>query len=119
MMVEMTDVQLESLVMAVRGRGGGGAAGAAAVVGPMGPCDLGKDKLKRPKRWSDLRRDAENNMRFLKIEEDEQKLDFIRSWTGAELMEFWEKEVRAKVEEGVRVEAHTYEQVVEDTKQTL
>ena len=39
--------------------------------------------------------------------------------------EFWEKEVRArfevKVDEGVRVEAHThtYELVVEDTKQTL
>ena len=121
MTVEMTDTQLERLIAAVRGRGG--AAGAAAVVGPMGPCDLGKDKLKRPKRWSDWRKDAENKMRFLKIEEDEQKLSFIRSCAGAELTEFWEKEVRArfeaKVEEGARVEAHTYEQVVEDTKQTL
>ena len=53
MTVEMTDAQLERLIAAVRGGGGGGAAGAAAVVGPMGPCDLGKDKLKRPKRWSD------------------------------------------------------------------
>ena len=93
------------------------------VVGPMGPCGLGKDKLKRPKRWSDWRKDAENKMRFLKIEEDKQKLSFIRSCAGAELTEFWEKEVRArfeaKVEEGARVEAHTYEQVVDDTKQTL
>ena len=71
MTVERTDAQLERLITAVRGRGG--AAGAAAVVGPMGPCGLGKDKLKRPKRWSDWRKDAENKMRFLKIEEDEQK----------------------------------------------
>ena len=89
----------------------------------MGPCALGKDKLKRPKKWSDWRKDAENKMRFLKIEEDEQKLKFIRSCAGAELTEFWEKEVRArfeaKEEEGARVSAHTYEQVVEDTKQTL
>ena len=119
MAVAMTDVQLERLLRAVQGQGGG----AAAVVGPMGPCNLGKDKLKRPKRWADWRKDAENKMRFLKIEEDEQKLSFIRSCAGAELTEFWEKEVRArfeaKVEEGARVEAHTYEQVVEDTKQTL
>ena len=51
----------------------------------MGPCGLGKDKLKRPKRWSHWRKDAENKMRFLKIEEDEQKLSFIRSCAGAEL----------------------------------
>ena len=88
-------------------------------LGHIGPCD----KLKRPKRWSDWRRDTENKMRFLKIEEDEQKLNFIRSCAGAELTKFWEKEMRArfeaKVEEGARVEAYTYEQVVEDTKQTL
>ena len=40
----------------------------------------------------------------------------MRNW-------FWEKDVRArfeaKVEKGARVEAHTYEQVVEDTKETL
>ena len=58
MTVEMTNAQLERLIATVRG--GGGAAGAAVVVGPMGPCDLGKDKLKRPNRWSDWRRDAEN-----------------------------------------------------------
>ena len=64
MMVEMTDVQLERLIVAVRGGGRGGAARSAVVVGPMGPCGLGKDKLKRPKRWSDWRKDAENKMRF-------------------------------------------------------
>ena len=45
-------------------------------------------------------------MRFLKIEEDEQKVNFIRSCAGADLMEFWEKVVRARfeamVEEGGR-----------------
>ena len=56
MMVEMTDMQLERLIAAVRGGGGGGAARGAAVVGPMGPCGLGKDKLKRPKRLTDWKK---------------------------------------------------------------
>ena len=70
----MTDVQFERLIATLQGGGRGEAAGAAAVVGLMGPCVLGKDKLKRPKKWSDWKKDTENKMRFLKIEEDEQKL---------------------------------------------
>ena len=49
----MTADQFERLIATLRGGGGGGAAGtagAAAVVGPMGPCALGKDKLKRPRK---------------------------------------------------------------------
>ena len=111
MTVAMTDEQRERLIAAMQDGGREGAAGAVAAVGHMGPCNLGKDKVKRPKRWSDWRKDAKNKMRFLRIEEDEQKLNFVRSCAGAELTEFWEKEVRArfeaKVEEGARVEAHT------------
>ena len=66
----MTDIQFKRLITMLQGGGGGGAAGAAAGVGPMGPCSLGKGKLKRPKKWSDWKKDAENKMRFLKIEED-------------------------------------------------
>ena len=51
--MEMTDVQFERLITTLQGGSGGGAAGAAVVVGPMGPCVLGKEKLKRPERWSD------------------------------------------------------------------
>ena len=96
--------------------------GAVTVVGPMRPCVLGKDKLKRPKRWSDWRKDAENKMRFLGITESIQKMNFLRSCAGAELTKFWEKEVRVLFEatrEGqVDVPAHTYEEVVESMEQT-
>ena len=37
------------------------------MIGPMVPCTLGKDKLKRPKRWADWHRHAENKMRFSNI----------------------------------------------------
>ena len=54
--MEMLANQFDRLIATLqRGGGGGaaGAAGAAVVVGPMGPCVLGKDKLKRPKKWTE------------------------------------------------------------------
>ena len=71
---------------------------AATMVGPMGPCILGKDKLKRPKKWADWHRDAENKMRFSSITDSGRKLDFLRSCAGAELTELWDKEVRVVYE---------------------
>ena len=56
MAVQLTQDQLLTLIRGVLEGVGGGAAGAAnptvvaAMVGPMEPCRLGKDKLKRPKR---------------------------------------------------------------------
>ena len=47
MTVEMTDAQFKRLIVTLRG---GGSGGATAVVGLMGLCGLGKDKLKKPKR---------------------------------------------------------------------
>ena len=125
MMVEMSDAQFDRLITTLRRGGGGGAAGeagAAVVVGPMGPCVMGKDKLKRPKKWTDWHKDAENKMRFIGITESDQKLNFLRSCAGAELTGFWEKEVRVlfevKREEGQEdVPAHTYEEVVASVAQ--
>ena len=54
------------------------------MVGPMGPCVLGKDKLKRPKRWTDGRRWMEQGgrgfMDFLADVEDQMHL--CHSWEG-------------------------------------
>ena len=62
-------------------------------------------------------------MRFSGITDSGQKLSFLRSCVGAELTELWDKEVRvaykATGDRATRVEAHTYAQVVENTKTTL
>ena len=79
MAVQMTNEQLEQLIAALRPqeeaaearRDHGQSAGAAAVVGPMMPCPLGKDKLKRFKKWNDWIRDAENKMAFLGLTSNE------------------------------------------------
>ena len=93
----MSAEQFDRLIATLQGGGGGGAAraaGVAALVGLMGPCVMGKDKLKRPKKWTDWHKDAENKMRFLGITESVQKMIFLRSCAGAELTEFWEVRVR-------------------------
>ena len=93
------------------------------MVAPMGPCILGKDKLKRPKRWADWHWDAENKIRFSGINDSGQKLNFLMSCSGVELTELWDKEVRVVYEgtweAATMLEAHTYALVVENTKTTL
>ena len=98
MAMQMTDLQLHQLITALTGGGGGGqAAGAVAVVGPMQPCHLGKDKIKRYKRWGDWIQDAENKMKFHKLTTNKQHIGFIRSCTGAKLSDVWTKEARIRL----------------------
>ena len=96
----MTNQQLQQLIAALQpqpGAGGGvQAAGAAAVVGPMQPCQLGKDKIRRYKRWNDWIQDAENKMTFLNLNTNDQKIGFFRSCAGPELSDFWLKEARIR-----------------------
>ena len=100
MTVQLTNAQLQDLIAGCIAGAGGGAAGAAgtmsaaSMVGPMGPCILGKDKLKRPKKWADWHHEAENKMRFCGITDGGRKLDFLRSCAGAELTKLWDKEGR-------------------------
>ena len=53
--VNMTQDQLNQLIAALRGPDPAGAAGigAAAMVGRLGPCEMGRDKLKRYKKFLD------------------------------------------------------------------
>ena len=93
----------------------------------MPGCQLGRNKIKRFKKWNDWLRDAESKMRFLSITEGAQKVDFLRSCAGGELIEFWSKEVRIRFEDipanqatGAAAQAkHTYNEVVRETTTAL
>ena len=121
--------QRQQLADILRGAQGGAqtaamTGAAAAVVGPMAACSLGKDKIKRYKKWRDWIGDAENKMKFIGTTSDIQKISFLQSCGGAELTELWEKEVRIRFEpgeevNGLREEAHTYAQLLEETKKAL
>ena len=65
-------------------------------MGPMHPCLIGKDKIKRYKQWGDWIQDAENKITFLKLMTNKQQVVFIRSCARAELSDFWTKEARIR-----------------------
>ena len=127
--VNVSNQQLQELIAAVAAAASGGAGGAAgtisaaSLVGPLGACNLGREKLKRPKKWQDWLREAENRMRFGGVTEEHRKWAFLRTCAGPELTELWDKEVRVKYEatgEGDhRVEADTYDQAVKNTTNAL
>ena len=104
MAIQMTQLQFDTLLERLApapGGGGGGyrmVAGAASVVGQLGPCNLGRNKLKRYKKFLDWSKEAESKMSFLGIEDDKQKVNFLKSTAGPELTQFWEKEVRIRFE---------------------
>ena len=134
--IQMTDDQLQTLIAALRPQpqpqpvaagGPNTVAGAAAVVGTMPPCPLGKNKLKRYKKWCDWIRDAETKMTFLEMTTEIQKMNFIRSCAGPELNEFWLKEARIRFEaipastDGTipAQPAHSYEELKAESKAAL
>ena len=131
MTIQMTQLQFDTLLERLAPGGGGGGnrmvAGAASVVGQLAPCNLGRNKLKRYKKFLDWSKEAESKMSFLGIEEDRQKVNFLKSTAGPELTQFWEKEVRIRFEaveadagrEILAQAANTYKEIVEESKKTL
>ena len=92
-------------------------ASSAAVVGQVPPCNLGKNKLKRYRIWTEWIRDAENKMSFLSITENSAKISFIRSVAGPQLTELWDKEARIRFEDVPAIgnvaalNKHTYDEI--------
>jgi len=129
MTVQMTNEQFEQLLNRLGGAGvaAGPPAGAAAVMGQLPACQLGRDKLKRYKKYVDWIKDAETKMEFLAITDNKQKINFIRSCAGSVLIEFWEKEARIRfndvaenVDQGITAQAaHTYVQLQDESRKAL
>jgi hypothetical protein len=120
--VNMTQDQLTQLIAALRGPHPAGAgAGAAAMVGRLGPCELGRDKLKRYKKYLDWVGEAESKMRLLGLTTDQEMISFVQSSAGHELTTFWQKEARIRWVATVNPvqAAHTYLEINTVSKATL
>ena len=126
--------ELMAALPAMLGAGGGAAnqsLGAASAVGPMGQCNLGVDKVKRLKRFSDWMKGAEAKIDFMGLTADKQKISLLRSWAGPELLVYWEREVGIRFQAVDRVEAagdvaeipaqaaHTYKELITGTKREI
>ena len=121
MAIQMTQEQLNQLIAALRPASPRAGAGAAGMVRRLGPCELGRDKLKRYKRFLDWLSEAESKMKLLGITDYEQKVNFVQSSGGPELSTFFEKEARIRWEASADPElaAHTYEEVVAESKRAF
>ena len=118
----MTQDQLNQLIEALVASGAPTAgAGAAAMVGRLRPCELGRDKLKRYKKFLDWVGEAESKMRLLGLTTDEQMNSFVQSSAGPELTTFWEKEARIRWLATVNPvqAAHTYIEIISLSKTSL
>ena len=73
MTVQLTDAQLTTLINRLVGAAGGASQGAASAVGPMEPCNLGIDKVKRLKNFQDWCKEAEAKITYMGINEDTKK----------------------------------------------
>ena len=82
---------------------------------------MGRDKLKRYKRFMDWVGEAESKMRLLGITNSQEKASFVQSSGGTELSTFWEKEARIRwvASTDPVLAAHTYEEIIAESKSAL
>ena len=120
-------LQLAHQVAPVQQQGGGQDRVGAAAAGSLQPCQLGRDKTRRYQIFRDWITQAEAKMGFLGITESKQKIGYLRSNAGAELTNFFEKEVRARfsditADEGRGIQAqqaHTYDELIAESNKVL
>ena len=97
----------------------------------MGQCNLGVDKVKRLKRFSDWMKGAEAKIDFMGLTTDKQKISLLRSWAGPELLLYWEREACIRFQAVDRVPAagdvaeipaqaaHTYKELITLTRKEI
>ena len=127
--VQLTDEQLTTLITRLVGAAGGTSEGSAS--GPMEPCNLGIDKVKRLKNFQDWCKEAEAKITYMGITEDTRKVALLKSWAGRTLLNFWEKEARIQFVTIPRIEAaggqeavpeipaDTFDNIIKKTKAEL
>ena len=88
MMLPMTQGQFQQLLAAITAGTATPTAGAGGCDWELGPCDLGRVKMKQFKKFEDWHREALARMTLLDLTTDQQRISFLRSSAGQELMEF-------------------------------
>ena len=71
--VQMNNNEVEQLIAALTGAAGGRTVGATTVIGQLGPCHLGQDRIKGVKNFENWIRDAEAKIKVLKLNSEGKK----------------------------------------------
>ena len=86
-MANFTEAQFETLLTRLMGaQAAAGAGGQASAVGPMEPCSLGIDKIKRLRQFNDWMKEVQSKMEFMGVTENTKKIALLKSWAGRELL---------------------------------
>ena len=94
-------------------------------LGPMHPCVFTTDKMSRLTQFEAWLEEAENLMKFLNLTVDDDKLIYIRSWGGQDLVKFMKLPAKIKFEvtpavgNTAAIPADTYDQAIEKVKAEL
>lgn len=90
----------------------------AAALGHMSPLDMGPDKMQKLKRFNEWLEEAENRMRYLAANTNDEKISLLRAWGGTDLVSFMKLHAKVKLETTPatdttdEIPADTYEDII-------
>ena len=99
MAVQMTNEQLQTLIAALQPGGNQmqqlvnavnrqPPQKSAAALGHMRPLELGSDKMRKLKIFNEWLEEAENRMKYLGVNTDDEKISLLRAWGNSEIVTF-------------------------------
>lgn len=97
----------------------------AAALGHMQPLDMGPDKMRKLKRFTEWLEDAENRMNYIGATTDEEKISLLRAWGGMELVNFMKLHAKVVFETipaagaAAEIPRDTYQQIIAKIKAEL
>ena len=97
----------------------------AAALGPMRSLDMGPDKMRKLKKFSEWLEEAENRMSYIGVNMDEEKISLLRAWGGPGLVNFMKLHAKVVFEkipaigQVAEIPKDTYAQIVTKIKNEL
>ena len=97
----------------------------AAALGPMRALDMGPDKMRKLKKFSEWLEEAENRMTYIGVNMDEEKISLLRAWGGPGLVNFMKLHAKGVLEtipaagEVAEITKDTYAEIVAKIKNEL
>ena len=97
MAVQMTEQQFEQLLARIQApqQQPQQQQRSAAALGHMKQLDMGTDKMRRLRKFNEWLEEAENRMRYIGVNTDNERISLLRSWGGQDLVNFMK--IHAKV----------------------
>ena len=96
----------------------------AAALGQMKQLDLGPDKMRKLKKFNEWLEEAENRMKYLGSNTNDEKISLLRAWGGPDLVSFMKLHAKVKfyipaTDTEAEIAGDTYAQVIKKIRDEL